>query len=493
MTLKINEKRYAILLALLIIIGAFLRFYHLDYNSLWLDEAFTRYAANHSLSGIWEIVSNKDLNNIALRFDPYNPPLFYYFEHFMLAFGQSEFVLRFIPALLGVLTIPVFYLIGKEFADKNTGLIMAALLTVSQFHVYYSQEARAYSTMLFLFSVAFYFFLVSLRTSKIPPLILFGVFSALTVWTHYYTIVPIALLFSFGLFWRVSRGRNGFQQIYRYALAPITFLIICIPLVPLLGNLLFNRTSIPPLTWGIKGFEVPYQIFAVLSEYHNFVLALFLVLFVTGIFFTWRADRLKASLLVSLLVIPIIISMYLAQKMSMDVRYLFYLFPFFFLGISLSLKPLSDLFRNKNAFSIIVVLFFLFQAPFLVSHYSRYYTDYSKEDWRGISKMIDNTSSVGDFIFVIPYYTRIPFDIYYSNRSKGTFEFGVQNESDIIPVLSGLKYNQAYFVVTGHIRTADPTGSTLQWLDNNTRLIGSTRDIELYALNLSKNQSYRSI
>ena len=46
----------------------------------------------------------------------------------MLVFGQSEFILRFIPALLGVLTIPVFYYIGKEFADEDVGIIMAALL-----------------------------------------------------------------------------------------------------------------------------------------------------------------------------------------------------------------------------------------------------------------------------------------------------------------------------------------------------------------------------
>ena len=49
----------------------------------------------------------------------------------MLFIGQSEFVLRAVPALLGILTIPVFYLIGKEFYDKNVGIISAALLTVS--------------------------------------------------------------------------------------------------------------------------------------------------------------------------------------------------------------------------------------------------------------------------------------------------------------------------------------------------------------------------
>ena len=67
----------------------------------------------------------------------------------MLIFGNSEVVLRFIPALLGVLTIPLIYLVGKEFMDRNVGIIAAAAFAFSPFLIFYSQEARAYSMMLF--------------------------------------------------------------------------------------------------------------------------------------------------------------------------------------------------------------------------------------------------------------------------------------------------------------------------------------------------------
>ena len=56
----------------------------------------------------------------------------------------------------------------------------------------------------------------------------------------------------------------------------------------------------------------------------------------------------------------------------------------------------------------------------------------------------------------VPYYTQLPLDIYYSNRSYGTYEFGVRNESEIQPILLGLKNNQAYFVVTWHIKQLIP-------------------------------------
>jgi hypothetical protein len=174
--------------------------------------------------------------------------------------------------------------------------------------------------------------------------------------------------------------------------------------------------------------------------------------------------------------------MYLSERMPMTDRYLIYLLPVFFLGIALSLKPLAGLVRGKDITVILVILFFLFQAPFLAYYYAPYYTQYSKEDWRGMALTIQENNTPGDYIIVVPYYTRLPLDIYYNNGSQGTFEFGVRNESEIIPILSGVHNTTAYFVVTGHIAAADPDGSTMRWLQNNTQRIGTTKTIELYRL-----------
>ena len=122
----IFHSRYAQILIFLTIIGFILRFYNLGFNSLWLDEATTFNWSKPGFFEIWEISRSAD----------FHPPLFHWIEHVMLVFGQSEFVLRAAPALLGILTIPVFYLIGKEFHDKNVGIISAALLTFSYFGIF---------------------------------------------------------------------------------------------------------------------------------------------------------------------------------------------------------------------------------------------------------------------------------------------------------------------------------------------------------------------
>lgn len=483
---NIQTGGHLIILTLLILAGSFLRFYHLDYNPFWFDEAFTLFAAGHTLAGIWDIVTNNspELAGVLLTAE-FNPPLFLFLEHLMLVFGRSEFILRFIPALAGVLTIPVFYLIGKDTGDETTGIIMAALVTFSPFHVFYSQDARPYPVMLLFFSLAFFFFFVSLRTRSVRFGLLFGLFAALTFWTHYSAVIPLGVLFAYLFFHGAAHGGKEREHYTVAGISLFTFLALSAPLLPLSAGLFVKRTGIPPL-WGAKGWDLAGQIFYSLSGYNRSILALFLVLFILGLVFFWKKERAKTLLMAGLLVIPVIASLYLAERMPMTARYLICLLPVFFLGISLSLPPLAGLSGRKDTTILLIVLFFLVQAPFLASYYVPYYTGYSKEDWRGMAHLIEGTSANGDHIIVVPYYTRLPLDIYYNNTSDGTYETGVRNESGILTVIQRLENNQAYFVVSGHIAAADPDGSTAQWLKNNTERIGMTRNIELYRLNVAE-------
>lgn len=154
----LRYNRYAQMLIFLIIVGGILRFYNLGYNSLWLDEGATYDFAKLSLVEIVQLTTN------AVEV---NPPLFYALEHCMLIFGESEFTLRFLSALVGTLTIPVVYLIGRDVCGRLCGILAAALLTFSTFHVYYSQEARAYALVLFFFSLAILFYLYALKGNRL--------------------------------------------------------------------------------------------------------------------------------------------------------------------------------------------------------------------------------------------------------------------------------------------------------------------------------------
>ncbi|HZD43589.1 MAG TPA: glycosyltransferase family 39 protein, partial [Methanomicrobiales archaeon] len=314
-----------ILLAL-IALGALLRLYHLDYTSLWLDEAYTIHFARPTLIQIWQLTT---VNGEC------NPPLFHWIEHGMLFFGQSEFVIRIVPALAGIATIPIFYLIGREFLGINVGILAAALLALSPFHIFYSQEGRAYTLVLLFVSLALFAYLVALRSDGLYMWALFAVFSALAFWTHFYTLILIALLLLSALFMpRPDVSRTARMRGTGVALG--VFCLLCLPMIPVVVWLFFVRTSVPP-TWGSLGLETIPAVASGFAGDNLLIVVISTVLLLVGLIELRRRDRAKFLFAAGLLAIPLIISILLSTRMPMHPRYLIYLLPLYFIGISIGL------------------------------------------------------------------------------------------------------------------------------------------------------------
>lgn len=460
------HSRYIQILLSLTIIGTILRFFNLGFNSLWLDEASTYTYASMPVPEIWH----------AMTAGEFNPPLFYWIEHFMLSFGNNEVVLRFVPALLGVLTIPLLYFVGKEFIDRNVGIIAAAICAFSPFLINYSQEARAYSMALFFVAFAMVFFLKALKTSETSHWILFGILSALAFWSHFYTMVVIGALVLYALIVKIPDIRKDIRAFKPLVLAGAVFAIICLPLISITFQLFAKRQSGGP-TFGIQGFDVIFETFRQLSGYSAVVMYLFLILFVIGIVQAFLLDRNKGLFLVALTVLPFAISWFLSFKIPMVPRYLIILAPIYFVGIALAYKPVFRLISNRGVVYGFIALMVLLSVttPFFTSYYSQY----SKEDWRGFSGQVRQTAQPGDFIVFVPGYMTQPFDYYYSNATEGTFEFGASSADELGAITAMKANNTVYYVVTGDIGSADPSGGTLTWLQEHAKGAEATSGIYL--------------
>jgi len=154
----------------------------------------------------------------AVGFSESAPPLYYAVAWAWTQLtGTGEFGLRSLSAAAGVATVPVAYLLGTELRERRTGIVAAALVAVNPMLLWYSQEARSYSLLVLLTAVATLYFVRALRgTSGRRELVLWGVFSALALATHYFAIFPIA--FEAGwLLWR--RGRAALSGLGIVALA----------------------------------------------------------------------------------------------------------------------------------------------------------------------------------------------------------------------------------------------------------------------------------
>jgi Predicted membrane protein len=463
----ITKSRYIQILIVLTIAGFFLRFYNLGYNSLWLDEATTYTYSSASFAGIWGLTAGGE----------FNPPLFYWIEHVMLVFGNSEAILRFVPALLGVLSIPVFYLVGKEFLDRNTGIIAAAACAVSPFLIYYSQEARAYAVMLFFVAIAMLFFLKAMKSGSWIQWVLFGVFSALAFWTHFYAFVMIAALVLYALIVWAPKIRTELNNLKMLIAGVIVFVILTLPLILVTIGLFATRTASAP-TYGIQGLTLIPETFSQISGFNELVMVLFLVLFAIGIVQAFLIDKNKGIFLLLLTILTFVISFILSFKMPMLPRYLIFLTLVFFIGIAVSYRTLYSLWRNRAVVYCFIVLFCILGGASLAA--SGYYTGYSKEDWRGFSQALTERTSPGDLVVTVPAYMATPLDYYYSSSKDNTRESGATTGKDLEKVYTGRGNSTVFFVVTSDISAADPNGDAVLWLKNNTKFAGQDTGIYLF-------------
>ena len=463
------HSRYVQILLSLTLIGFFLRFYHLGYNSIWLDEATTFYQAKTSFLDIWQTSVTGE----------FHPPLFDWITHIMLTFGQSEVILRLVPAVLGVLAIPVFYLIGKEYRDKNVGIISAALLTFSYFGIFYSQEARAYSMVLFFFSLAILFYLRALRTNELSQWALFSVFAAISVWSHYYTLIGLVVIFLHAVISLRNQLRVRILNGKNMVIGAGLIFLLSLPLFLLVFERYAALSASAP-TYGVLGPILFQDTFTRFSGGYApdalFITVIYLLIMVVGLVFLFSENKDKFLLSAMLLVLPLVASVILSSKITMNPRYLIYLLPVYFTTIAMSYPVLLKLIPNKKMLYTIVILIGIMNAPLLIG----YYSGYVKEDWRGFAGTVQSNTHAGDLVVLSPGYILQPFNYYYSNATDNTLEGGAYTGKDLDALYLTKGNNSMYLVVTGDIQAANPNGDALAWIKEHTKLVSQNTGIYLF-------------
>lgn len=139
-------------LALMTVAAAILRFIHLD-SQLWLDEIYT--LVDFVRPPIGEIVTS---------FPSQNQHLLYSVLAWVAVqiFGESAWALRLPAVLFGITSIWATYLLGRRLIGSREVLLACALMTFSYHHIWFSQNARGYSAVLFFAVLATWIWLEAL-------------------------------------------------------------------------------------------------------------------------------------------------------------------------------------------------------------------------------------------------------------------------------------------------------------------------------------------
>jgi mannosyltransferase len=143
-----TQRTWLLLFLLILFVGTALRMYQLDGQSFWTDEITSYRNSSGSLS---EVVFKPQVNSNI-------PPLYYLVVHGTLLVGNQEWVLRFPSLIFGVFSIVLLFSILRRWSGQGVALMGSAVLAISPFHIWYSQEMRPYALLMMLSLLTFWFY-----------------------------------------------------------------------------------------------------------------------------------------------------------------------------------------------------------------------------------------------------------------------------------------------------------------------------------------------
>ena len=260
---KVFNQHY-IILALIIILGGVLRFSYLDFKPFGIDEVITTIFSlglNYDvipkntpislteLAQIFTLNPHQSCETIAQNLinQSTHPPLFFCALHQWLnLINNLPFSLltkiRSLPALWGVLSIPLIYILNRIAFSKKAGLMGALVIAISPFHLYLSQEARHYTLPILLIIISLIFFLkitqnIYEKKRNIFLWIIWSLINSLSLYVHYLYIIALASQY---LTLLIILTKNKFRQLWLALLSILCTLILFYPWLSIILNHVVN-------------------------------------------------------------------------------------------------------------------------------------------------------------------------------------------------------------------------------------------------------------
>ena len=226
----------AILLVVITLAAAALRFHFIGAKSFWLDEGIS--------FGIARLPWHRLLSDLGHQ-DPNMSPYFVLL-HFWLALGSGEGFIRALSALFSLGTIPIVYALGAKLLGRPTGLLAAWFLAINAYHIRYAQEARSYALVVFLAALASWLFVKNIEEPAAARWNAYAAVCVLCTYSHFYgALIVVAHVVSLAL---LPRGQADCRKIVR---SLIWFSLFLVPIAVFFAKIGTAQVNwLPPLDLG---------------------------------------------------------------------------------------------------------------------------------------------------------------------------------------------------------------------------------------------------
>lgn len=393
----------------LVIIALFLRLLFLAKCGLWLDEYTSIEVASRSLG---DIITGSG-------FDSHTPPLYYLLLHFWFYIApKTEIGLRLPSVIFDALNV---YLLLKIFSRQfsfRIGATIAVLHTLSPFAIYYSQEGRMYTLLMFFVLLLYKLALKYLRGKrKLGMLAATSVVTALGLYTHYYFALS---LFAITVALLIKLRRDFMSALAWFSAAGIGS-ILFLPWAGIVlrlaaqGGQSFRHFSLAAVPYTFFRFVAGYAVLPLnygtkenlaQTVLDNWPLILpYLLVFGVAFLVGLTKFRHLGPLTMCALIIPPGLALLLSIFAPMfSERYLAVSFPFFEVVLAFCLVQPALLARGVKLLCGLLIIFALYQ------HYQN--SNFGKEQWRDVAAYLSANASNPKTVLVNPEYTKGVLEYY---------------------------------------------------------------------------------
>ncbi len=403
-----------LVLCLLVLAGAGLRYYHLGEKALWLDEVFTLVRTQQA--GPAEIMER-------IKTHERHPPLFHLLSAPLLRPGHGDAAVRLLPALASTLSVLFTALLAWRMFGRSAGLAAAALAACSSFEVAVAQEGRpaALATFLLLAStLAFHRAVFGKRDrGALWAAILYGLLVALALHTYYYAVYLVAAQLLFLLVHGALDARgSSFSRSFRWpvALAGVAGCLLLLPWALWVRESLLRfsemasaRETVNYGPLAVADFFRALYVFPLKfsAGWLNWGLAVLVLAQLAAALLIFRKrDRRQLLLVVLLLALPLVAVLASPFKPELfQPRHLAYLSPVFFILLARLLTVL----RPRWA-AIMLAIGFLVLNIFSLRLY--YDPGYRKTAVRDCTAAIAASARPGDAVLFNPAFASPSFERY---------------------------------------------------------------------------------
>ncbi len=436
-----SKRTDTLILLLILALASFLRFYRLDDQSLWYDEAYTASVTDPAMGGLPYIWSSGPI--------AYMPPLHHTLVYLSRLLGTGEAFIRLPSVVVGILTVLVVYLLGCYCFNKRVGALSALVISVSTFHVYYSQEARSYALLMLCATASTYFLFRAIREHCRPWWAAYAVLVAMGLYTHLYMAFVILVQNTYLLSqWRVGRvsirawlvsqavsfipflpwlvvNADFYWLLYRGAssangswgrdlwMPPAT------PGLPvtILRDFFSGRPFSPDFTTTLSPVSIGPDWFAPVASLlasEAFALAICLPILFVG-FRRLRGQQEAgnyAEFIGLTILMPLILMFVISFRTRLLAsRYISFALPSLFILLGLGL----DLIRSQKVRALLLAGIIAANGVGLVNYY--FNTDHQRDPWRDAARVIQESEKPGDVVFASSGIILVATDYYYKGRA----------------------------------------------------------------------------